>query len=89
MASRRGSKKAGYLSNFTDDGNYLIRPDKKSGRPRIFPARDPEGRDVLVKFWPSDNPGSDTDLLEIWRSEIRQLQRTSQLCQAAMISSFR
>jgi hypothetical protein len=79
MASRRGSKKAGFLSSFTDDGNYLVRPENKNGRPGIFPARDPEGRDVLVKFWPSEHPDSDTDLLEIWRSEIRQLQRLAAL----------
>ncbi|MGX9948459.1 AAA domain-containing protein (plasmid) [Bradyrhizobium denitrificans] len=79
MASRRSSKKAGFLSSFTEDGNYLVRPDKKNGRPGIFRARDPEGRDVLVKFWPSEHPESDTDLLEIWRSEIRQLQRLAAL----------
>jgi hypothetical protein len=79
MASRRGSKSAGFLSSFTDDGSYLVRPDKKNGRPGIFPARDPEGRDVLVNFWPSEHPESDTDLLEIWRSEIRQLQRLAAL----------
>jgi serine/threonine protein kinase len=79
MASRRSSKKAGFLSSFTEDGNYLVRPDKKNGRPGIFRARDPEGRDVLVKFWPSEYPDSDTDLLEIWRSEIRQLQRLAAL----------
>lgn len=79
MASRRGSKKAGFLSKFTEDGNYLVRPDKKTGRPGIFRARDPEGRDVLVKFWLSDDPASDVDLLEIWRSEIRQLQRLAAL----------
>lgn len=79
MASRRSSKTAGFLSNFTDDGNYLVRPDKKSGRPGIFRARDPEGHEVLVKFWPSNHPASDTDLLEIWRSEIRQLQRLAAL----------
>jgi hypothetical protein len=79
MASRRSSKKAGFLSSFTEDGNYLVRPDKKNGRPGIFRARDSEGRDVLVKFWPSEHPDSDTDLLEIWRSEIRQLQRLSAL----------
>jgi len=79
MASRRGSKKTGFLSNFTEDGSYLVRPDKKTGRPGIFRAREPEGREVLVKFWPSDNPNSDVDLLEIWRSEIRQLQRLAAL----------
>ena len=79
MASRRSSKKAGFLSSFTDDGNYLVRPEKKSGRPGIFRARDSEGRDVLVKFWPSEHPDSDTDLLEIWRSEIRRLQRLAAL----------
>jgi hypothetical protein len=45
----------------------------------MFRARDSEGRDVLVKFWPSEHPNTDTDLLEIWRSEIRQLQRLSAL----------
>jgi hypothetical protein len=79
MASRRGSKKAGFLSGFSDQANYLVRPDKKDGRPGIFGARDPEGRDVLIKFWPSDHPETDTDLLEIWRSEIRQLQRLAAL----------
>lgn len=79
MASRRNSKKSGFLSNFTEDGVYLVRPDKKAGRPGIFRARDPEGNDVLAKFWPSDNPDSDTDLLEIWKSEIRQLQRLAAL----------
>ena len=79
MASRRSSKKAGFLSSFTEDGNYLVRPDKKNGRPGIFRARDPEGRDVLVKFWPSEHSDSDKDLLEIWRSEIRQLQRLAAL----------
>ncbi|MFC2255006.1 AAA domain-containing protein [Labrys portucalensis] len=79
MASRRGSKKAGFLSNFTEEGSYLIRPDRKSGRPGIFRARDSDGREVLAKFWPSDDPNSDVDLLEIWRSEIRQLQRLAAL----------
>jgi hypothetical protein len=79
MASRRASKKEGFLASFTEDGNYLSRPDKKNGRPGIFRARDPEGHDVLVKFWPSENPDSDVDLLEIWRSEIRQLQRLTAL----------
>jgi hypothetical protein len=79
VASRRSSKKAGFLSNFAEEGSYLVRPDKKTGRPGIFPARDPEGRDVLVKFWPSGNSDADVDLLEIWRSEIRQLQRLAAL----------
>ena len=69
----------GFLSRFTDEGAYLVRPDKKAGRPGIFRARDPEGNDVLAKFWPSDDPNSDVDLLEIWRSEIRQLQRLAAL----------
>lgn len=79
MASRRSSKRSGFLSSFTEDGVYLVRPDKKAGRPGIFRARDSESNDVLVKFWPSDNPDSDSDLLEIWKSEIRQLQRLAAL----------
>lgn len=79
MASRRSSRQSGFLSNFTEEGVYLVRPDKKAGRPGIFRARDPDGNDVLAKFWPSDDPDADSDLLEIWRSEIRQLQRLAAL----------
>ena len=45
------------------------------GRPGLLPARDPMGREVLVKVWPRINGANQDDLEQIWRSEIRQLQR--------------
>jgi hypothetical protein len=38
-------------------------------------AGDPQANDVLVKFWPRAKGVDDRDLEDIWRSEIRQLQR--------------
>src|SRR5262245_4072943 len=73
MTSRRGAK-TGFLSNYGNvSGSYLLKPERAIGRPGILRARDRQSRDVLIKFWPG---GTDsTDLEDIWRSEIRQLQR--------------
>lgn len=73
MASRRGAKK-GFLSDYSNvSGSYLLKPERAIGRPGILRARDRQSRDVLIKFWPGG--GDNTDLEDIWRSEIRQLQR--------------
>jgi hypothetical protein len=52
-----------------------VGPDQTHGRPGLLPARDPMGRDVLVKVWPRIEGANQDDLEQIWRSEIRQLQR--------------
>src|SRR5436305_13753828 len=74
MASRR-AKKTGFLAEYREDDTYLLRPDRALGRAGIVRARDPQGRDVLVKLWPRAKGVDDSDLEDIWRSEIRQLQR--------------
>lgn len=74
MVSRK-SKKAGFLAGYRDDEKYLVKPDRALGKAGLFRARDPEGRDVLIKFWPTKKGIDESDLEEIWRSEIRQLQR--------------
>lgn len=79
MANTRKSKKSEFLAGYSDVGSYLVKPDKKTGRPGLWIARDPQGRDVLIKFWPFDISTDDEDLAEIWRSEIRQLQRLAAL----------
>jgi hypothetical protein len=53
----------------------LLGPKPTLGRPGLQPALDPDGRSVLVKFWDRAGKGRDADLEQIWRSEIRQLQR--------------
>jgi AAA domain len=73
MASRRAAK--GFLANYKVDDTYLLRPERAHGRAGILFASDPDSRDVLVKFWPRTKGVDDSDLEDIWRSEIRQLQR--------------
>jgi serine/threonine protein kinase len=64
-----------FLADYTTDENFLISPNRDHGMPGLLQARDPEGRQVLVKTWVR-NPGTTgSDLEQIWRSEIRQLQR--------------
>jgi hypothetical protein len=74
MASRRVAKK-GFLADHSVEDTYLLKPDRASGRAGILRARDRQSRDVLVKYWPRVKGIDNTDLEEIWRSEIRQLQR--------------
>ncbi|HZS53842.1 MAG TPA: AAA domain-containing protein [Bryobacteraceae bacterium] len=74
MASRRLAKK-GFLADYSVEDTYLLRPDRARGRAGILRARDRQSREVIVKFWPRAKDVDDTDLEDIWRSEIRQLQR--------------
>ena len=63
-----------FLSGYDLDEDYLLTPDIARGRPGILRGRDPEGRSVLVKDWPLERAAG-FDLEQIWRSEVRQLQR--------------
>lgn len=73
MASRRAGK--GFLAAYSVDDTYLMRPDRAAGRAGIRSARDRDSRDVLIKVWPRTKGIDDSDLEDVWRSEIRQLQR--------------
>lgn len=80
MARRKS--KSGFLSDYTLDDRYLLKPDQKQGRAGIDTARTREGLEVLIKSWPRAKGADDQDLEMIWRSEIRQLQRLSAIPQA-------
>jgi len=80
MARRKS--KGGFLSEYSLEDRYLLRPDKKLGRAGIDAARNSEAQDVLIKTWPRSKGVDDSDLELIWRSEIRQLQRLSALPRA-------
>lgn len=80
MARRK--TKSGFLSEYTLDDRYLLRPDRKKGRAGIDAARTREGLEVLIKSWPRVKGVEDQDLEMIWRSEIRQLQRLSAIPRA-------
>jgi hypothetical protein len=75
MSSRK--TKSGFLSDFTLDDSYLLKPDRKQGRAGIDTGRTRDSREVLIKTWPRSKGADDQDLEMIWRSEIRQLQRLS------------
>jgi hypothetical protein len=74
MASRRVGRN-GFLADYNVEDTYLLKPDRGRGRAGILRARDPSSLDVLIKFWPRAKGVDDSDLEDIWRSEIRQLQR--------------
>ncbi len=73
MASRRAGK--GFLAEYSVDETYLLQPGRAAGRAGIRPGRDRNSRDVLIKVWPRAKGVDDSDLEDVWRSEIRQLQR--------------
>ena len=62
------------LSRYRLDRAYLVRPDRKGGRPGIRYGVDEHGNSVLIKVWPKAGPES-RELREIWRNEVRQLHR--------------
>src|SRR5665811_1103951 len=74
MASRIAKKKD-FLASYRVEEPYLLKPDRAHGRAGIWRARDRDSNDVLIKYWPRKKGVDDADLEDIWRSEIRQLQR--------------
>jgi hypothetical protein len=70
MKNRRG-----FLAEYSMDDAYLLKPNRALGRAGILRARNTSSLNVLVKFWPRKKNNDDSDLEDIWRSEIRQLQR--------------
>jgi hypothetical protein len=68
-------RRQGFLEDYRLDDAYLLRPDRKSGRPGIYSGFNQDGDPVLVKVWPRAGKGDESDLEEIWRHEVRQLHR--------------
>ncbi len=74
MAGRRLGK-TGFLVAYRVAETYLLAPNRAEGRAGILWGRDSSSVDVLIKFWPRVKGVDDSELEDIWRSEIRQLQR--------------
>jgi hypothetical protein len=68
-------RRRGFLEDYRLDDAYLLRPDRRSGRPGIYSGFNRDGDAVLVKVWPRVGKGDESDLEEIWRHEVRQLHR--------------
>lgn len=82
MAATGKDKRRTFLSDYAPAEDYLISPELTKGRPGLLPAQTPDGREVLIKCWPRTGKGDQTDLILIWRSEIRQLQRLAAIPRA-------
>ncbi len=80
MAKEKRSKRKRFLDGYKLDETVLVAGDVASGRPEVSRARPPDGREVLVKFWARTSADPDTE--DIWRSEIRQLQRLAAIPRA-------
>lgn len=75
MKTRSKRRRGGFLERFKLDEAYLVRPDRKTGRPGILVGTDADEERVLVKVWPKTPGAPDDDLREIWHHELRQLHR--------------
>jgi hypothetical protein len=75
-----GAKESAFLDGYKLDEAVLVAGVVASGRPEVSSARAPDGTEVLVKFWARTS--ADLDIEDIWRSEIRQLQRLAAIPRA-------
>lgn len=73
----RGSKRrrGSFLNQYRLDDAYLLKPDRKTGRPGILSGVNEDGEPVLVKVWPKAAGTADSEMREIWHHEVRQLHR--------------
>lgn len=75
MPSGGRKKRKGFLEEYLPSETYLESPDAGLGKPGLLPGQAPDGRDVLIKVWPKPEGSDQEALKQIWRSEVRQLQR--------------
>ncbi len=81
MVKEPRSKRKSFLEGYELDEHILVAGEIASGRPEVSRAVAPDRSDVLVKFWARDG-GANPDIEDIWRSEIRQLQRLAAIPRA-------
>lgn len=67
-------RRPGFLRDFELSATQFVKPDFATGRPGLREALF-DGTPVLVKHWLRRPSVDDSDLQEIWRNELRQLQR--------------
>lgn len=75
MARNPRRRRGAFLHAYRLDDAYLLKPDRKHGVPGILSGSDEQGRPILVKVWTKHTRTEDTELREIWHSEVRQLHR--------------
>jgi hypothetical protein len=75
MAKTSRRRRGSFLDNYHLDDPYLLKPERRTGRPGLLTGFDPEGDPVIIKMWQRQSGAQDTDLEEIWHNEVRQLLR--------------
>lgn len=75
LANRGRRSRGGYLDRYVQAETYLLKPDRKGGRPGLFEAYGENDAPYLIKIWPRTSGVDDTDLQQIWHNEMRQLHR--------------
>lgn len=75
MKNKSRRRRGEFLEHYRVDDAYLLKPDRKRGRPGILSGVDENGSPVLIKFWPKVAKENDAELREIWHHEVRQLHR--------------
>lgn len=72
---RARKSSAGFLSAYQLADAYLLRPGRAKGTPGIIEATNADGYPVLIRIWARGQSVDDSDLVEIWRNELRVLHR--------------
>lgn len=75
MANKGRRARGGYLDRYVQAETYLLKPDRKGGRPGLFEAYGENDAPYLIKIWPRSSGVDDSDLQQIWHNEMRQLHR--------------
>lgn len=74
MSIRRPIPK-NFLEDYSPADTFLAKPNPAQGRPGLLTGQTSDGREVLIKMWSKPSGSGQDELLYIWRSEVRQLQR--------------
>lgn len=64
MAKTPRRRRGSFLDNYRLDDSYLLKPDRRTGRPGLLTGFDPEGDPVVIKMWQRQSGAQDTDLEE-------------------------
>lgn len=75
MSKAKPNRRAGFLDAYNPAEVYLQRPNIKRGAPGVLEGTSSEGEPLLIRVWPRASKADDSDLIEIWRNELRLLHR--------------
>src|SRR5882724_1266773 len=71
----RRARRGEFLMPYRPSESYLLKPGRAKGIPGIIEGTSADGNPVLIRVWPRGPNIDDTDLVDIWRNELRVLHR--------------